>query len=389
MSISRKISVMILLVAMVCCWQFTIIETKAEEVSGEAVTENVTVENPTTSVTVEESTTIETPTTTVTVEEPTTKDNTKKISAKVRGYSVTKKGKVLKCLYSGKKQKNVYFAIVHKKGNYKVVSPKTKGAYIYYFDKKGNGKKYKETNIVSIKYKKKSAKYFVKAGKIGTGWYKKDGTKYYYLSGKLVTGWKKISGKTYYFSKSKKNKGKLIRNTIIDDGKKAYYVDSYGVRVTAKEVNLAVKFVQAHTEEDWSKAEKLKACYKYLWKNYPYQRFYETPSPAKMPGYANYMFSSKQGNCYRYAAALAYIAKVIGYKSGVGVGTISAIGGGMTPHGWTEIKVGDAWYVFDANMQRNYPHISSFMQTHTSYRYRHTRSDVYKLEIKNGKVTWK
>lgn len=447
MNISKKTLVMLVLVMAACCWQLVNIDVKAEEISGEVVTtQNITGEN---------STTVIDPTIETTTEEITTvqEETTTKTSNIVKGYSVTKKGKVLKCTYSGKKQKNVYLAIVKENGKYKVTSQKTKGAYIYYFNENGNGNKYKKTNIVSIKYKNKSTKYYVKNGKIGTGWYKisgkkfyyssgkmvtgwkkisgntyyfsknkenegqlvtdtlvndgdksyyvdksgklgtawykKGSKKYYYSSGKMVTGWKKISGKTYYFSKDKKNKGELVTSTIVDDGKKSYYVDDKGIRVNTQEMNLAVKFVQDHTKESWSKSKKLKACYDYLWKNYPYERFYESPSPSKMPSYARYMLKYKQGNCYRYAAAFAYIARVIGYESRVGVGEISAIGGGMTPHGWTEIKIGGTWYMFDANMQRNYPHISSYKQTHDSYRYRHTFLDVYKLEIKNGKVTWK
>lgn len=378
MNTFKKGFVIFSLAAAFCYCQFTVTEIRAEEISGEVVTteyvtENVTAETPTEETVTEETTTKEIPTQPVIVND----------------YIVTKEGNVFKCTYSGVMQKKVYLAVLYKNGKYTVVAPKTKNSVIYYFDARGNGKKYTKTNIVSITYKKSSVKYYVKAGKIGTGWYQKKGNKYYYSSGTMVTGWKQIFGKKYYFSESRKNQGVLLKNTIVSTKKGSYYVDSQGVRVTSKEIKLAVKFVQAHTKANWSKEKKLKACYNYFWKNYSYQRFVDTPDDSKMSGYASYMLTYKRGNCYRYAAAFACIAKVIGYDSRVAVGQISAIGGGMTPHGWTEIKIGGKWYLFDANMQKNFPQINSYKQTNTSYKYRHTCSRRYVLKIKSGKVTWK
>lgn len=101
------------------------------------------------------------------------------------------------------------------------------------------------------------------------------------------------------------------------------------------------------------------------------------------------MLSKKKGNCYRYAASFAYIARVLGYDSRVGVGKISSRRGGMTPHGWTEVKFGKKWYMCDANMQKNYPSINSYKKTSSSYAYRHSCSKRYRMTVKDGKVTWK
>ncbi len=222
-----------------------------------------------------------------------------------------------------------------------------------------------------------------------SGWVTKDGKKYYYIEGEPVTGWNKISGKYYYFATSAKSKGVLQKNKIVGTKKKRYYVDKNGVRVTAKEVKLAVKFVDAHTKSGWSKDKKLKACFNYLWKHYTYQRFYDKAKPAKMPSYAKYMFSKKKGNCYRYAAAFAYIARVLGYDSRVAIGSISNTRGGMSPHGWTEVKKNGKWYICDANMQRNFKTINSYMRTKKTYAYKHECSKRATLTIKKGKVTWK
>ena len=67
--------------------------------------------------------------------------------------------------------------------------------------------------------------------------------------------------------------------------------------------------------------------------------------------YAKEILTTGKGNCYRYAAAYAYLAKGLGFESRVVTGQISARRGGVTPHAWTEVKIGDKWYIFDSEMQ--------------------------------------
>lgn len=202
---------------------------------------------------------------------------------------------------------------------------------------------------------------------------------------KPVTGWKKIGKYTYYFN----SKGKKEVNKIVGSTKTGYYyVDKQGKRVTTKEVRQAVSFVRKYTKPSWSKSKKLKVCYDKLWKKYPYKRSYDGCSAKKMPKFARDMFTKKKGNCYRYASAFAYIARVIGYDSRVAVGKIAHRGGGTTPHGWTEVKSGRKWKKCDANMQRSYPKINCYMQT--KYRFsRQSCSKRYTLKVSNGKVSWK
>ena len=107
-----------------------------------------------------------------------------------------------------------------------------------------------------------------------------------------------------------------------------------------------------------------------------------------MSDYANYMFVNGRGNCFRYAASFACIAKVLGYESRVAVGEISSSRGGMTPHGWTEVNVGGTWYMCDANMQRNRPEINSYLRTEANYAYRHSCAARYTLIIQKGGVSW-
>lgn len=287
---------------------------------------------------------------TSTSEDATTKDNTtEEVVPNVpqKGYYVLETDGGWQCYYNGAQQKKVYFSLKQSNGTYKVVKPGKANSYVYYFDANGNGTKYKKKRFVKVSYKK---------------------TKYTYFS----------------------NKGTILKNTIAGNKSQGYYyVDSTGVKVTTKEMKQAVKFVRSCTKTSWSKSRKLQACYNKLWKNYTYERFYDTPKASKMPSYARYMFSKKRGNCFRYAASFAYIAKVIGYDVRVVTGSISSLRGGMTPHGWTEIKIDGKWYMFDANMQRNFPTISSYKKTESTYPYRHEVSKKYKMTVKNGKVKWK
>lgn len=229
-------------------------------------------------------------------------------------------------------------------------------------------------------------------GQLHTGWKKENGKKYYFSEKncQMVTGWKKIDGKNYYFDTGKKNKGILQRNCIAGTKDCGYgYVDAEGMKVTSQEIVSAVKFVNCYSSAKDAKNVRLKKCYRALWKKYPYKRYYEKPSAKKMSRYAQDMFTNKCGNCYRYAASFACIAKVLGYDARVAHGKISSTHGGMTPHGWTEIKVKGHWYMCDANMQRNFPRISSYMRSSRQYAYAHTRSGSYTLTFKKGKAHWK
>lgn len=262
-------------------------------------------------------------------------------------YTVTEEDGILTCTGDGQVMTNVSFAIKNTNGIYSVVKPGTSNSVIYYFDRNGIGTVYNKNSFVKITYKGKAYTYYLRYGKI-------------------------------------------VKNCITGNKKQGYYyVDKYGVRSTSKEIKLAVNFVRKYTKSSWSKSKKLSTCYKKLWKNYKYQRFYDKPSAKKMPSYAKYMLTKKKGNCFRYAASFAYIATVIGYDSRVTCGSISSTRGGMTPHGWTEVKKDGKWYLCDANMQRNFPSVNSYLRTERTYPYRHKSSKKYKITVKYGKVSWK
>ncbi len=201
-----------------------------------------------------------------------------------------------------------------------------------------------------------------------------------------MTGWVYIDGYYYYYNSD----GVLQTNKIVGSSSTGYYyVGEDGVRCTSEEITYAVKFVMDHTTSGQSNSEKLKTCYNYLWKNYPYTRTYETPNASTMSDEAIAIFKNKTGNCYKYAAAFACIAKVLGYTSRVCVGQISSRSGGMTPHGWCQIYQNGSWLYCDPDMQMNYPSRNVYMVTKANYPYKHSITTTYQLTISKGKVTWK
>ena len=263
-------------------------------------------------------------------------------------YEVTVVNEAITGTYKGKALTDTYAAMIKKEDQYQVVKPCTKNSSIYYFDKDGYGTPYTKSGMLKITYNGKKKQYYAK-------------------------------------------KGALASNEIAGNSKEGYYyVGSDGIVVKDKVMKRAVKFVRAHTKANWSQSKKLKACYQYLWKHYTYQRFYESPKASKMSSFANYMLSKKKGNCYRYAASFAYIARALGYDVRVAAGSIPHLhGNGMTPHGWTEIKIDGSWYLFDANMQRNFPGVDSYMKTEKTYPYAHKVYARYKMKVSNGKISWK
>lgn len=118
--------------------------------------------------------------------------------------------------------------------------------------------------------------------------------------------------------------------------------------------------------------EQLRKCYNYVMNTTTYRRTYETPSGDWTKQYATDIYTTGRGNCYRYAAAFAYLAEEIlkdDPNSDVKIitGQISAARGGLTPHGWVQITIGGVPYLFDPDMQDAHPGTNYFMVTQKAY----------------------
>ena len=202
------------------------------------------------------------------------------------------------------------------------------------------------------------------------------GVTYSFTEGKTwdVNGWiSKGDGFRYYY----KN-GVLQKNTIVGN----YYVDNSGRQITDSVVMKAVAFVNAHSSASQTPQQRFRSCYQYLYGDgYRYERIMGVPGQKDVAGRADYYFTNRKGNCYCFAAATAYVSKVLGFESRVTFGQIASVHGGMTNHGWAALKSDGTWYISD---------YYAYMATDSSYPRRHTAAHgVYVLDITNGKVSWK
>lgn len=198
--------------------------------------------------------------------------------------------------------------------------------------------------------------------------------------GEIVAGWTAVDGKYYYFNED----GSRAVNQIVDNK----YVDETGVRIdNSKAINLAVKFVKDHGGNG-DAATKLHNCFEYLARYYPYTTLrIVIPNESTLPTVAYNMFTNKTGNCFSYAAAFAYIAKVLGYESRVQCGQIIAWGGNYyVAHGWTEVKVDGTWYICDAQQSYHRDRYDRYMKTRANFNIPLKSGSVYTLTAKDGSV---
>lgn len=182
-------------------------------------------------------------------------------------------------------------------------------------------------------------------GYIQVGMTKIDGKTYYlYPEGTMATGWLQLPDGLYFFNAD----GTMAVNTTIGN----YEVGQDGRAISNSPLAQVVNTVIAAVgTPEMTNDEKLRACYQWVIDNGSYKRSYDTPDGDWTGSYALEFLTTGLGNCYRYAAGFAYLAKGLGYETRVVTGSIKAARGGTTPHGWVEIKIGDAWYIFDAEMQ--------------------------------------
>lgn len=115
---------------------------------------------------------------------------------------------------------------------------------------------------------------------------------------------------------------------------------------------LVRQIIDEQTTPEMTIEEKRRACYDYVIKRAQYVRTYERPQGDWTKNYAMDVYAKGTGNCYRYAAAFAYLCKELGDDVHVCTGSISAARGGVTPHGWVEIEIDGTAYICDPDMEQ-------------------------------------
>ncbi len=250
-----------------------------------------------------------------------------------------------------------------------------------------NGKVDFSANTVA---KNKNGWWYVEGGKVifsYTGsaqnengwWYIKDG-KVDFNTGTVVKidgVWRYVKGKTVDYA-----------YTGVAPNENGWWYLQDGKVIFDDALTYAARFVGANTKTSQSTSDKLYTCFKALAK-YPYQSYHDgNPVASMIPQYAIDMFQKKAGNCYRYAAAYAYIAKALGYEVRIQFGKAKLRSGGTTTHGITEVCVNGTWYLCDSNMQKERPSINWYMRTWENYPMSFTRTVLYSLTVTEEGGSW-
>lgn len=233
-----------------------------------------------------------------------------------------------------------------------------------------------------------------------TGWVRKNNKIYYYdASGNMLIGRKRINGKVYYFGKKSYNRG-VLQTGIVKTGRVEFYfkktgslgvigsgvngwfnikgrgmcycidgkiqkvncIDDYYLKANGamtdtsrKMYNLVKNTVKQHTSNAMTQEQKLRACYEYLCSSafkYVTKRPFSYAADWRLT-YGYEMLTTYSGVCYNFSAALAYMARYIGYTD------VKAIAGELfyldtkrfDLHSWTKIRIGGTYYVFDASLE--------------------------------------
>lgn len=205
-------------------------------------------------------------------------------------------------------------------------------------------------------------------GALQTGWKEIDGQQYFfYCTGAIAVGWTTIGEDVYYFD----GNGVMAKDTMINgclvgsDGKLVKALDEEG---NAQQKAVVESILASIITPEMTEEEKLRACYDYMVNAHTYHRTYETPTGDWTGTFTMEIMTTGQGNCYRFAAAYASLLKGLGHDARVATGKIGSSRGGLAPHGWTEVCIGDTWYIFDTEMQyatkgrKNY-----FFKTYETY----------------------
>ena len=198
------------------------------------------------------------------------------------------------------------------------------------------------------------------------------------VCGEVVAGWTEVNGKSYYFTTA----GTLVVNRIVDN----YYVDEDGVRCNDRVIQLAVDYVLANGGSGTAE-QKLRKCYDKMVATCKYATRTGLASTSNLPDKAEEMFTKQVGHCYSYASMFAYIAKVLGYSVRVNSGEILSASGKMAAHGWTEIYIDGAWYMFDVT-SHIYRGIDGYQRTHANFPIKHTSGTLFNLVTKDGAAYW-
>ena len=165
----------------------------------------------------------------------------------------------------------------------------------------------------------------------------KIGSRYYFFDKKGIQryGWKKIKNNYYFFRISTGTTGAYMLTSTKVNGislNSSGRASKSGSNVRKLQLMTeANKIVEKITKPGMNKTQRLRACFEYVKKHYPYftwRQFRNTSDWEK--DFAEDMFIRGRGDCISYASAFAYLANAVGMKK-----VYAVCSGG---HGWAEIN---------------------------------------------------
>ena len=234
----------------------------------------------------------------------------------------------------------------------RVTGRKKIGGRYYYFRKKGKKRGQLRTGIV--KYKGHEY-YFRKSGKVG-------------VIGRGMNGWVTIKKRGRCYCRN----GLILKNQWIDN----YYVTDSGAMSSQsyQMFKLVKRTVKSLCSNSMTKMQKLRKVYECLCSSrftYVTKRPFSY-SPTWRLTYGYEMLTTHSGVCYNFSAALAYMARYIGFEDVRAIaGELLYLEGYWDLHSWTKIKINGTWYVFDASMEhggRGDFYMKSYAGTGRKYR---------------------
>lgn len=132
----------------------------------------------------------------------------------------------------------------------------------------------------------------------------------------------------------------------------------YAKWVKSKEFTTGDKNVDRQVKKLAKRYKTLKSAFGWV-KNHRHKNFSKRAYPAGSTNWglkeAKRFFFSDQRDCYGFAAAFYYLALYHGYDAKLVSGKVPRRGGVLASHGWVEIKINGIVYVFDPDLQRQYP----------------------------------
>ena len=218
-----------------------------------------------------------------------------------------------------------------------------------------------------------------------TGWKSASGRTWYFVNGQQLRGWQRIGGYWYYFTYDG-----MKTNCIAGNASGGwYYVNAQGIRVTDTQICQAVGFVRSCSSDSQSPMSRLHSCFRTMC-TYTYSWFPDSPGPAAFPSYASHTFRVKIANCWRYGAAMAYVARVLGFDSRVSLGGVTAHGPTypLSPHGWCEVYVGGVWKMIDVSMQKHHPNVNLCLVSRGQYPFRLQVNSTHPMTVRGTNVVW-